>query len=215
MEPTLSAGMAFPMKRYYDRRAPEYDDWYLGTGAYADRPRPGWERELVALQGLLAELPPARTVDVACGTGFLSRHLHGPRTLLDQSERMLEIAAARCPGAEVVRADVPPLPFPGGAFERLFTGHFYGHLVEDERAAFLAEAARVAAELVVVDSARREGEPDEAWVERVLRDGSRHRVYKRRFDGAALAAELGEAEVLLDGDWFVAARAVAARRGRG
>ena len=202
------------VKAYYDRRAPEYDDWYLGTGAFAERERPGWEAELVTLQGLVAELPAARTLDVACGTGFLSRHLHGPRTLLDQSERMLEIAAERCPGAELVRADVPPLPFADGAFERLFTGHFYGHLREDGRALFLAEARRVAAELVIVDSARRPGEPDEAWVERRLSDGSRHEVFKRRFDGAALAAELGEADVLLDGDWFVVVRAVAAGRSR-
>jgi hypothetical protein len=30
------------VKAYYDRRAPEYDDWYLGTGAYAGRVRPDW-----------------------------------------------------------------------------------------------------------------------------------------------------------------------------
>ena len=28
------------MKAYYDRRAPEYDDWWLGVGLYADRDRP-------------------------------------------------------------------------------------------------------------------------------------------------------------------------------
>jgi ubiquinone/menaquinone biosynthesis C-methylase UbiE len=204
--------MVCGMKAYYDRRAPEYDDWYLGTGAFAERERPGWEAELVTLQGLVAELPAARTVDVACGTGFLSRHLHGARTLLDQSERMLDIAGARCPGAAVVQADVPPLPFADGAFERVFTGHFYSHLLEDQRELFLAEARRVAGELVVVDSARRRGEPDEAWVERELSDGSRHRVFKRRFDGAGLAAEVGAAEVLLDGDWFVVVRRVAAAR---
>jgi ubiquinone/menaquinone biosynthesis C-methylase UbiE len=195
------------MKAYYERRAPEYDDWYLGAGAYAQRARPGWGAELVVLQGLLAELPAARTLDVACGTGFLSRHLHGRRTLLDQSEAMLAIAAGRCPGAELVRADVPPLPFPDGAFERLFTGHFYGHLLEPEREAFLAEARRVAQELVVVDSARRPQEPREGWVERELSDGSRHQVFKRRFDGEGLAAELGAGEILLEGAWFIAVRA--------
>ena len=30
------------MREYYDRRAPEYDDWYLGPGLFADRDRPGW-----------------------------------------------------------------------------------------------------------------------------------------------------------------------------
>ena len=32
-------------RRYYDLRAPEYDDWYLGDGPFADRDRPGWDEE--------------------------------------------------------------------------------------------------------------------------------------------------------------------------
>ena len=64
----------------------------------------------------------------------------------------------------------------------------------------------MAGELVVVDSARRPGADAEQWQERVLNDGSRHRVYKRYFTGDQLAAELG-GEMLLDGAWFVAARA--------
>ena len=51
------------MKAYYDARAPEYDDWYLGRGLYADRDRPGWEDELQGLVGAIGSLPPARTLD--------------------------------------------------------------------------------------------------------------------------------------------------------
>ena len=86
-----------------------------------------------ALQAALAALPPARTLDVACGTGFLTQHLRGQLTGLDQSAAMLEVAAARLPNAELVLADALPLPFADGTFERVFTGHFYGHLEEDER----------------------------------------------------------------------------------
>jgi hypothetical protein len=87
----------------------------------------------------------------------------------------------------------------------VFTGHFYGHLPAAERQQFLAEARRVAGELIVVDSARRPGTDPEQWQQRVLNDGSRHRVYKRYFTADQLAAELG-GEVLFDGAWFVAAR---------
>ena len=59
------------MLEYYDRRAPEYDDWWNGTGLHAARERPGWHEETAALIGALRALPPARTLDVACGTGFL------------------------------------------------------------------------------------------------------------------------------------------------
>src|SRR3954447_25957280 len=132
--------MLFPVREYYDRRAPEYDDWYLGTELFAARDRPGWGDELERLCATLATLPPAQTLDVACGTGFLTRHLQGEVTLLDQSDAMLEIAAERVPGAEVVRGDAPPLPFADGSFERVFTGHFYGHLDPAQRQLLAREA---------------------------------------------------------------------------
>ena len=46
----------------------------------------------------------------------------------------------------------------------------------------------------------------EEWQERKLNDGTRHKVYKRWFDGPGLAAELGGGEVLHDGRWFVGRR---------
>jgi hypothetical protein len=68
---------------------------------------------------------------------------------------------------------------PNRSFDRVFTAHFYGHLDEAERERFLAEARRVAPELVVVDSSRESSE---------------------------LAAELGGGETLFEGRWFVAVR---------
>jgi ubiquinone/menaquinone biosynthesis C-methylase UbiE len=193
------------MRAYYDGRAAEYDTWWDGTGLFAGRERPGWDAERDRLLALLGDLEPKRTLDVACGTGFLSRALPGALTLLDQSPAMIEIAGGRLPEATAVVGEAVPLPFADAAFERVFTGHFYGHLQADEAAAFLAEARRVAPELVIVDSA---GEPPESWDERPLQDGSRHRVYKRRFTGEALAAEVG-GEVLMDGDWLVAVQVIA------
>jgi demethylmenaquinone methyltransferase/2-methoxy-6-polyprenyl-1,4-benzoquinol methylase len=195
------------MRAYYEQRAPEYDDWWLGLGGFAQLDRPGWHDEVQQLIGVLAGLPPARVLDVACGTGFLTRHLQGEVTGLDQSASMLEITASRGAGIRTVQGDAVPLPFPDGSFDRLLTGHFYGHLLAEERIAFLAEARRVAGELVVVDSAERDGQPAEQWQERILNDGSRHRVYKRFFTGDRLAAELGGGVVLFGGRWFVAVAA--------
>ena len=65
------------MLEYYDRRAPEYDQWYMGTGLFAERDRPGWHEEVRDLCAAVAALPAASTLDVACGTGFLTRHLRG------------------------------------------------------------------------------------------------------------------------------------------
>jgi ubiquinone/menaquinone biosynthesis C-methylase UbiE len=174
---------------------------------FAARSRPGWEEDREALVAVLRGLPPARTLDVACGTGYLTRWLPGELTGLDQSESMIEIAAARLPSARFVRADALPLPFADGEFERVFTGHFYGHLERASRVRFLHEASRVAPELVVVDTALQPDHEPEEWQERVLNDGSRHEVYKRFFSGEGLAEELGGGEVLHAGPWFVVVRA--------
>lgn len=194
------------MKTYYDQRAPEYDDWLLGTGLYAELDRPGWHEEVWELERVIAELPPARTLDVACGTGFLTRFLRGHVTGLDQSERMLEIASWRIPDGGVVVGDGLALPFSDNSFDRVITGHFYGHLNREERERFLAEARRVAGELVIIDAALRDGVEAEEMQERKLKDGSRHQVYKRYFEPAALAEELGGGETLHAGTWFVVVR---------
>ena len=191
------------MRAYYDARAREYDDWWLGRGLYADRDRPGWHEEVERLCDVVAGLAPARVLDVACGTGFLTRHLRGEVVGLDQSPAMVDVASARLPGARVVQGDAVPLPFADGEFDRVFTGHFYGHLIEGERERFVSEARRVAPELVVVDSALHDGVDPVEWQERILNDGTRHRVYKRYFRGSELAAELGGGDVLHDGRWFV------------
>lgn len=193
------------MKTYYDRRAAEYDDWWLGRGLYSDRVRPGWEGELGELVAAIASLKSVRTLDVACGTGFLTRHLRGEVVGLDASERMLEVARAQAPAATLVQGDALSLPFEDGAFDRVFTSYFYCHLDEDERERFLAEARRVAQELVVVASVRGEGDAAERWEDRELEDGSHWSVYKRVFDGEDLAVELG-GELLFHGSWFVVAR---------
>ena len=191
---------------YYERRAPEYDDWWLGTGLHADRHRPGWHASVAQLTQVIAALPPARTLDIACVTGFLTQHLPGTKVGLDQSESMLAIASKRVPDATFVQGEAPVLLFPDGSFERLFTSFFYGHLEEDDRVAFLAEARRVAGELVIVDSALNEDHGPVERQERVLKDGSTWQVYKRFFTAAELADELGGGVPLYESRWFVAVR---------
>jgi ubiquinone/menaquinone biosynthesis C-methylase UbiE len=191
------------VREYYHRRAPEYDDWYAGK-PYADPDqRASFLAELDRLREALRRLPPARTLDVACGTGFLTRHLAGEVVGLDQSDAMLEIAREQAPNASYVAGDAYALPFSDGSFERLFTGHFYGHLEPADRQTFLAEARRVARQIVVTDAARRPGhEPDE-WQQRAVSDGTTYPVFKRFFLPDQLVGELGGGDVLFAGDWFV------------
>jgi SAM-dependent methyltransferase len=179
------------VKAYYEARAREYDDWWLGQGLYAEHRPEGWDEERGLLAHWIADLPPARTLDVACGTGFMTRHLRGEIVGLDQSEAMLEIARRQAPHAQFVRGNALELPFPADAFDRVFTSYFYCHLEEEERLRFLSEARRVAPELIVVGTVLREGEEPARWDERVLKDGSRWKVFKRVFVPDELAEELG------------------------
>jgi len=193
------------MKEYYDRRAPEYDDWWLGHGLFADRERPGWESELAEVAAFLGSLAPVRTLDIACGTGFITRHLPGDVVGLDQSASMIEIARRRLPEAEFVVGDALALPFSDASFQRVHASFFYCHLEGPERLRFLDEARRVGHELIVFGSHAQPDEPLERWEERVLTDGSRWPVFKRVFEPEELAAEL-DGQVLHVGHWFVVVR---------
>jgi ubiquinone/menaquinone biosynthesis C-methylase UbiE len=87
------------VREYCDTRAPEYDEWYLGLGRFAGLERPDWDEDLGELGLTIAGLPGARTLDAACGTRYLTRHLRGEITALDRSEHRLAIARARLPAA--------------------------------------------------------------------------------------------------------------------
>ena len=190
------------MKAYYHARAREYDDWWLGRNLYADKDRPGWDEERSQLEGWIEDLPPKRTLDIACGTGFMTRRLRGEVTGLDQSDAMLDVAREQVPEATFVQGDALDLPFENGAFERIFSSYFYCHLEEDDRVRFVAETRRVAPELVIVGSRLQPGGEAAGWVERVLSDGTRWQVFKRLFDPEALAKEL-EGRVLHESHYFV------------
>jgi ubiquinone/menaquinone biosynthesis C-methylase UbiE len=190
------------VKAYYHARAHEYDDWWLGHDLYARKHRPGWDEEREQLEGWIAGLPPKRTLDVACGTGFMTRRLRGEVTGLDQSDAMLGVAREQVPAATFVHGDALDLPFGDGAFGRVFSSYFYCHLEDEDRARFLDEARRVAPELVIVGSRIQPGEQGQRWDERVLNDGSRWQVFKRVFVPEELAAELG-GRVLHENRYFV------------
>lgn len=202
------------MLAYYERRAPEYDDWYLGRGRFATRVRPGFRTEVGIVLRILSWLPALPTLDVGCGTGYVTRHLPGRVVGMDASPGMLRVARRRVTGPLVV-ADALALPFRDAAFGRAFAGHVYGHLTSTRTRRFVDGAFRVADELVVLDSALRSDVRAEEVQERTLDDGSVHRVYKRHFVAEDLAEELGSGEVLFDGRWFVLVRATRGAKPRG
>jgi SAM-dependent methyltransferase len=195
---------AHQQKEYYDRRAPEYDDFWSAAGIAEPEQRAAARAQVDALIQALRALTPARTLDIGCGTGYLTRHLKGTVVGLDQSNSMLRIARRQAPDALLVRGDAVALPFEDGAFDRALASHVYGHLPPGDRIKFRREVKRVASELVLIDSAAGNEVSDREWEERRLRDGSRYLVYKRFFTPTGLLEELrADGTVLLDTPYFV------------
>jgi ubiquinone/menaquinone biosynthesis C-methylase UbiE len=197
---------------YFERLAPTYDDWWTRTGRLAgpENLLPGWHEEVEALRNELSSLTPALTLDVACGTGFLTRSLPGTVVGIDASRAMIDIARRAAPHVIFVYGDALALPFPDRSFGRLFASHIYGHFNRRDRARFLAEARRVAGELVIVEAVREREAPDGSSQLRELPDGSRWRVFKQWFTTTRLVDELRPTDVLHRGSYFIAVRSASA-----
>ncbi|MFJ3231784.1 methyltransferase domain-containing protein [Streptomyces sp. NPDC086787] len=123
----------------YDREADAYD-----------ATRGGEPRAEAAAHAVLGLLPDTgrRLLDIACGTGSVTRRLAAARpgtrvTGVDLSPGMARMAAARLPGA-VLLADSRRLPFADGTFDAV-TSVWLLHLLDRpaDVGAVLAEVARV------------------------------------------------------------------------
>ncbi|OIK24182.1 class I SAM-dependent methyltransferase [Streptomyces malaysiense] len=123
----------------YDKEARVYDS-----------SRGGEERAAAAAAAVLGLIPDrsGRLLDLACGTGIVTRRLAAARPAIrvtgaDLAPGMIRRAAVRLPGA-VVRADSRRLPFPAATFDAV-TSIWLLHLLTgpDDLGAVLAECARV------------------------------------------------------------------------
>lgn len=123
----------------YDKEADAYD-----------ATRGGEPRAAAAADAVLGLVPAAarRLLDVACGTGIVTRRLAAARPALrvtgaDLTYGMARMAAGRLPGA-IVLADSRRLPFPDGTFDAV-TSVWLLHLLDGpgEVRAVVAECARV------------------------------------------------------------------------
>lgn len=192
---------------YYDRRV---TDRLPGVGnAHAYWTGLGVEvfvEEILAeasqLEQCLCDLSPGRFVDVGAGPGSFTGLLRGAGLAIDQSPRALQSLRARLPHVPAVRADALCLPLADRSVSRFLAAHLYGLLLPDEREALLAEARRVAREVLILDAGRPAGVRAAEWQERTLEDGKPYRVFRRHFDAGQLASEIG-GNVLFDGQFYV------------
>ena len=181
---------------YYDRRAQEGQrtvrhaaEYWTGLGVKTTEAE--IEAEGLELRGVLRSLTPATFAEVGAGPGTFTSDLPGRGLALDQSDAALRVLLAGSPTISAVRADACRLPFRDRALGRVFATHIYGLLRKPERGSFLAEAHRVADELIVLDAGRPIGVPAEQTQRRTLSGRGRFEIYRRHFDAEELARELG------------------------
>jgi ubiquinone/menaquinone biosynthesis C-methylase UbiE len=155
---------------HWDRRAPHFDEDF-GHSIRTPAERAAWDR---ILDLVLAGHGGLESLDVGCGTGFLSFELaaRGHQvTGVDFAPAMLaearRKAAARSVGIRFEEADAERLTFPAGRFDLVISRHVLWTLPHPEAA---------------IDE----------WI-RVLRPGGRLVVVDGQFDAAAASPPAGSA----------------------
>lgn len=125
----------------FDRIAAHYDEALPAhvVGHYLSR-----------RERFLGELmpPPARALDVGCGTGALAQRLAAAGydvTGIDPSRGMLDVAAERAPQVTTRQASATDLPFDDDSFDLVYSVATFHHIAAaDAVRAALREIARVA-----------------------------------------------------------------------
>ena len=191
------------MHRYYDARAPEYEEAYvLGTGTASITDPEIFRREVSVLAGIVERFGRGRLIDLACGTGYWLP-FYAPRcsdiTLVDQAPRMLDECRkkiAALDGTErmrIVQGDVLEHPVGQRAYDSALVGFLLSHLTDaQERLLFdrlrtMLDVARPrAGRFLILDSAwsleRARFNAKTEQQERRLNDGTTFAIYKRYID---------------------------------
>lgn len=175
--------------RYYDDRAPEYEDLWFRRGRH-DRDaafKERWFRETALVEAAADAFDASGDVlELACGSGLWTRRL-APRArrlvAVDASPSMLERNRTRFGGPHVtyVQADVFAWE-PVERFDAAFVGFFVSHIPPDRFAAFwgrLATWLRPGGRVFVVDDA---AGPDRPYSGEALDEGPAF-AHRRRLSG--------------------------------
>lgn len=174
--------------KYYAERAGEYDEIYR---------KPERQSDIRMLSGLLMDLlGDRRVLEVACGTGYWTRHF-GPVTeytlSTDFNTEMLAIAGRRLgkhSNIELRRADAYALDNVDGEFNAAVGGFWWSHVEKGRVPAFLRALharLRPGSRVVFFDNLYVEGSSTpiagtdgsgNSYQDRVLNNGRRYQVIK-------------------------------------
>lgn len=213
------------MNVYYDERAPEYDEIYIGKGPASISNPEAYKAETAILAGLVEQYCVGSHLDMPCGTGFWlphyaqkCRHI----TLVDQSENMLEECRKKAARAGVldrsqfIQADILKHDFPLHRHGSVLLGFFISHLPPEEEAILFSRLRTLLTKdgtFLILDSiwnAERAAHRNKEGVQqRTLNDGRRFEIYKKYFTADDFVTmgqtHLCRLSVLHQGQTFIAA----------
>jgi ubiquinone/menaquinone biosynthesis C-methylase UbiE len=185
------------MMSYYDERAEEYDEIYLGKG-HTTIAADLYRKDVAKVSEMVSRFGKGHLIDIACGAGFwLPNYARNCNqiTFLDQSARMLSKCKDRVEElgladiSSFIQGDFLDVNLEASKYHCALVGFLLSHLtLEQEKTFFrkLEEILKANPQLMFIDSAwnkrREQYREKEGFQERVLNDGRTFRVYKRYFD---------------------------------
>jgi ubiquinone/menaquinone biosynthesis C-methylase UbiE len=186
------------LRRYYDRRAPEYETIYR-------RQDPLRQKELAELtEAVQRTLADRRVLEIACGTGYwteVAARVAGKIVAIDVSERMLSLARRKDLSTNQVtflHGDAYDLGSVPGSFDAGLANFWLSHIPRIRLEEFLAGFHRRLGTGAVVFMADNSYIPwtggqlvtraggDDTFKTRRLADGSEHPVLKNYYDAEEL-----------------------------
>ena len=189
------------MMSYYDERAEEYDEIYLGknhTTIDADV----YRKDVAKVSEMVSRFGKGHLIDIACGAGFwLPNYARNCNqiTFLDQSARMLSKCKDRVEElgladiSSFIQGDFLDIKLETSKYDCALVGFLLSHLTLEQQKTFfrkLEDNLKANPQLMFIESAwnkrRQRYQEKEGVQERVLNNGRIFRVYKRYFDKPAV-----------------------------
>jgi demethylmenaquinone methyltransferase/2-methoxy-6-polyprenyl-1,4-benzoquinol methylase len=193
------------MLRYYDERAPDYEEAYrLGTGTSSISDPGVFQREAGDLADIVRGFAHGKVLDLACGTGYWLQFYAeqcSSVTMVDQSENMLAECRKKidrfglADRSTLARADVLAWECADRSHDRAIIGFLLSHLTNEQEPRLfgsLRSALRAGGRFLIMDSAwtdmRSQFNAKVERQERRLNDGTALDIYKRYFDRSDISA---------------------------
>jgi putative AdoMet-dependent methyltransferase len=213
--------------KYYDERAPEYDEVYLGKSPSIPEPE-AYARDVKEIKTICRGFGSGHLIDIGCGTGFwmpcYAKNCN-EITLVDQSRSMLvqcqrkvnELDSDIC--IHLIKGDFFDVRFLSKVYDTTLVAFLVSHLDDEHVQIFFRKIKSILkpnAEMLWIDGSwsrrRARYRHKESLQERVLNDGRRFYIFKKYFEERDVYNLLNKYNLdlrsLYMGDVFFAAHAI-------